>query len=377
MVKFTKGRGALRALIVSVSVALLATGILGCANPASSGGGSSSPAAYTTYLYMTDGTNGHVYYYDPSTHTGSSSSLLTAGGNGTAEIKFYKGIGYVANGYGGIYYFDPSSSSPSGKEIPGSSSLGAEYFAFYSATKAYVSVVPPTYAGNTGGVYYFNPSNLSAGLKQVASSTANAYMQEITVGPDNMIYVAENMSNAVLKIDPSSDSVTATITTNASGPSGLVSGTYNGNPGVFVADIGGSVDFIPEGITGSSTTATRVTSSSSTIYPGRLVQLSNGNLVATGYDPSYVNHTYLITLSGSAATVTEIKAGSSSFGSSSLAYNSTSGLVYVPYQYNGYSKVNAVNKLYVIDTNGNQQSYSPVSVMTPTDNIANVAFYQN
>jgi len=381
MMKSTKGRRSLRAFLVSSSVALLATAILGCSNPTSTGGGSSTPAAYTTYLYMTDGTNGHVYYYDPSTHAGSSSSLLTTSKNAAGEIKFYKGIGYVAMGTGGIYYFDPSSSSPSAKEISGSSSLNAEYFAFYSATKAYVSVATTfnTTTGGTGGVYWFNPSNPTV-LTQVASSTAIAtkYMQEITVGPDNMIYVAANQSQTVVKIDPSSDSVTATFTTSAAGTTGLAAGSYNGASGVFVANTGGydssynalpgSIDFIPTSGSIISNVAKPTSTISPNFNPGRMAVLSNSTLAVT----SQTGHTWLIALSTGA--VTEVLSNGASFGSNlSIAYNNN--LVYVPY--NVYSTTSPVNKLYVFDTSGNPQSYSPVTVMTTSDNIANGAFYQD
>jgi hypothetical protein len=345
----------------------------GCSNPA--GTGSTTPAAYTTYLYMTDTTNGRVYTFNPSTHVGSSTSLINTS-SAAGEVEFYKGIGYVAVGYNsgaGVYYFDPSSSAPSAKLIGGSAGLDAEYFAFYSPTLAYVSVVG---TGDTGGIYTFNPSSPSSGFTQVAATGANKYLQEIIIGPDQMIYVAENYDKAVLRINPTNYSNVTTVATSEQGPTGLVSGTYNGLPGVFVANTGtnylsgaatpGSIDFIAAG----SSTATTVTANS--IYPARLIQLPNGSLIATGYDNSYTPHTYLVTLSGTNASVSEIRAGTTSFGSFSIAYNSSSGLIYVPNNIYGTS-----NQLYVFDASGNQQSYSPVSVMTSSDNIANVAFYQD
>jgi hypothetical protein len=297
------------------------------------------------------------------------------------EIKFYKGIGYVAVGYysgAGVYYFDPSSSAPSAKLVPGSGGLDAEYFAFYSPTQAYVSVVG---TGNKGGIYTFNPSSPSSGFSLVASTD---YLQEIIIGPDQMIYAAENYDKAVLRIDPNNYNNVTTITTSELGPTGLLSGTYNGQAGVFVANTGtnynsgntslGSIDFISEGAaTGSTATAVVTTSTGSPIYPARLIQLSNGNLVATGYDSNYADHTYLVTLSGTSASVSEIKAGTTSFGGLSLAYDSSSGLVYVPYT--TYSP--NTNQLYVFNASGTQQSYSPVTVMKTSDNIANVAFYQD
>lgn len=340
--------------------------VTACSIPTSSSG-SGSNTAYKTYLYMTDSTNGHVYYYNPSTHAGSSSSLFTTSTNAAGEIAFYNGTGFIAMGYGGIYYFDPSASSPTAKLIQGSSGLDAEFFAFYSSTKAYVSVVT-SYGSDTGAVYYFNPSSPSSGLTQVASSTATKYFQGITVGPDNEIYIAENQDSAVIRINPSTDTVDAAFTTNASGVTGLLSGTYNSQSGVFVANTGGSIDFIPKG----SSTGTKATQICGSIYPGRLVQLSNGNLIAVGYSAIYS-----IALSGSTATASTLLGSPNSSGgfSYSVAYDSTNQLLYIPF--NVYSSTgSATNQLYVYSTSGSAQSFSPVTVMTSADNLANVALYQ-
>ena len=374
-----KERGAARRVILflqGAAILIVAGFTLGCSNPA--GTGSPAPAAYTTYLYMTDTTNGRVYTYDPSVHTGSSSSFVTTNANAAGEIKFYKGIGYVAMGNGGIYYFDPSSAAPSAKLITGSAGLDAQYFAFYSATKAYVSVYNYGTPAN-GGVYSFNPSSPTTAVSSAVNGTNGTQFQEVIVGSDGMIYAADNTDGQVFRINPATDTKAATFNAREPGTTGLAAGTYGGQSGVFVANTGGygsspigSIDFIPSSAA-SGTTAQLVanaTTSAASIYPARLVQLSNGNLVATGY-----GHTYLVALSGATASVTEIKSGSSSFGSFSLAYNSSTSLVYVPatiYSGNGSS-----NQLYIFDASGNQQSYSPVSVMTSSDNIANVAFYQD
>ena len=360
--RFEGGAAALAAAIaIAIASGMLASG---CAN--SAGSNQDTTPAYSTFLYMTDTSNGHVCTYDPSTHTVSSSSLLTTkAGNAAGEIQFYKGIGYVAMGYGGVYYFDPSATAPSATLLTGSGSLDAEYFAFYSAKKAYVSV-SGSYGSDTGGVYTFNPSSPSSGLTQVDAGNAGKYMQEIIVGPDNYVYVAEELSQKVLRIDPSSNTVVATIPASQSRTTGLCSGTYDGGSGVFVANLGGSIDFIPSASSASSTTVKTVlaTSTSASIYPARLAQLSNRNLVATGYDTSYVSRTYLVNLAGTTATVSEIKGtNGESFGSFSIAYDSSSGLVYVPY----VATWGLSSKLYVFDTSGSQQSYSPVSVMSGTN----------
>jgi hypothetical protein len=339
------------------------------------GGGGNTTSSYKDYLYMTDTVSGKVYTYDPSTQTVSSSSIASTGQAASGEIQFYNGIGYVCVGSGtnaGVYYFDPSATNPSFTKI--SNTVNAEYITFYNSTTAYVSVAT-SYTSDAGGIYTFNPTKPSYGLTQVASSNSSAtkYMQGITVGPDSKIYVAEYKDKAIAQIDPTSNTVTATFTTSASNPTGLTKGTYNGSSGVFVANVGGSIDFIASGSTSSS--ATPVIASS--VYPGRIVQLSSGNLIATGYDTSYAYHSYLVTLSGATATVSELKTSSgSSFGSLDIAYNSSSGLVYIPVAVTS-DYINYTNYLYVLDANGNQKSYSPVSsVMPKSAGISNVSFYQ-
>jgi hypothetical protein len=328
-------------------------------------------STYKDYLYMSDTKGGKIYTYDPTTYTGSSSSLVSTGQNATGEIAFYKGIGYAAVGYGtgeGVYYFDPSATSPSCAKISGT--VAAQYFAFYSATKAYVS----TYGA---GIYSFDPSSPASGLSEdPVSGTSGLSMQDmIIVG--GYLYAADTGNGAVLRIDPSDDSVDATITTTQGGTTGLVAGTYNSVAGVFVANTGGSIDFIEEGAASGAATAVVTTSTADPIYPGRLIQLANGNLVATGYDTSYDNHTYLVTLSGTSATVAEIMDpdGASPFGSLDIAYKDS--LVYIPMgvttDYTNYT-----NKLYVLDATGKQVSYSPVTVMSgsTTVGISNIAFYE-
>jgi hypothetical protein len=345
-----------RAALFAIA-ALFVTLAIGCSQATSS----SSGFGGVNQLYMTDTFSGNVYTYNPSKQTTSSSGVVTAA-SGAGTIRFFKGIGYIAEGYGGLYYFNPSDSVPTAKEVTGSGSLNTQYLAFYSSTKAYVSVAG-SYSSDSGGVYSFNPSSLSDGMKQVASadSKATKYMQDIIVGPDSMIYVARNLDSSVIKIDPTTDAVTATYTTTAGGTTGLLSGTLNGTKGVFVANTYGSIDFIPENAADGSTAQAVV----SGIYPGRLVQPSSKVLVATGY-----GHSYVVALSGSTGTATEVKAAGTSFGSFDIAYKD--GLVYVP-----SSDYSGKNYLYVFTATGDQESYSPVSVMTSGDAITNIGFYED
>jgi hypothetical protein len=348
-------------LFAAILGTALSLGVTGCQKSTDS---PPEESTYKDYLYMTDTTNGHVYSYDSSTHKGSSLSLVTTGTNAAGEIAFFNGIGYVAMGTGGIWYFDPSSTNPAAKMITGSGTLNAQYFAFYGPSKAYVSVVD--YSGSTGGIYTFNPSSPGSSVSAVIAGTSGKNFQDIIVGSDDRIYATNNSDGSIIKINPHDDSVSAPISTSAVGTTGIVAGTYKGSPGVFVANNGGysgssgSIDFIATG----ATTATKVIDSS--IYPSRVVQLSNGNLMATGY-----GHTYLVNLSQSTAAVTELKdKANASFGSFDIAYKDD--LIYVP-----VNSWNVSNKLYVFDASGTQQSYSPISVMIAgTDNISNIGFYE-
>jgi hypothetical protein len=365
------------ALRFEVCAAIFIVTALGCGCSNLFNSGSTTPVPYTTYLYMTDTYNGHVYTYNPATHVGSSLPLLTTSTNAAGEIRFNKGIGYIAMGEGGIYYFDPSSTVPSATLIPGSSGVDAQYFAFYSPTQAYVSI-GTSIASDTGEISTFNPSSPGSGLTQVAAS-AIKYMQEIIVGPDGMIYVAEYNDKTVLQINPVNNTVTNSYTTSALGTSGLVAGTYNGVSGVFVANTGGytpsyaalpgSIDFIPSNGSIILNVAKPTGTVSPNFNPGRMVALSSGTLVAT----SETGHTWLIALSS--GTVTEVLSNGNSFGSNlSIAYSNN--LLYVPV--GNYLTTPYSSQLYVFDANGNQQSYSPVTVPMETgDLIANIAFYQD
>jgi hypothetical protein len=341
-----------------------------CSNPTGSSGTAPS-TAYKNYLYLTDSSSGHVGAWNPSTHAMVTSSLVTTAGS-AGEIRFYKGIGYVAvaplsGDKGGVYWFDPSSSSPSAQRIVGSEGIGAQYFAFLSASKAYFSAV-------NGNVYSFDPSQLAAGAVSLAS-TSGAYLQDIALGADGRLYAAELYSQAVVRIDPATKSITKTFATSAGGTTGLFLGTYKGKSGIFVANTGGydsnyaplagSIDFID--LTDDTvSTITNVLSASGAIYPGRLVQLSNGNLIASGY-----GHTYLVDLSGSTPSTTEVLSGSTAFGNLSLALKD--GTVYVPTSDFGTT---ANNQLFAFDASGAKVTSSPFSVLTSTDWVSNAAFYE-
>jgi hypothetical protein len=346
-------------------------------------GPSSTASTYADYLYMTDTVSGKVFAYDPATQVAASSSYATTGKNATGEIQFYKGIGYAAVGSGtgeGAYYFDPSAASPSFSKLGGTSgAIAAQYFAFYSATKAFVSSFD--YSGTTSGLYYFNPASPSSDLVAV-SSMQGKYLQELCLGSDGYLYAADNANKAVYRINPSSGALIATISTNAKGTTGLVAGSYDGASGIFVANTGGydssysalpgTIDFIASSAADGSTATlvAKATSASASIYPARIVQLSGGKLVATGY-----GHSYFVTLSGSSASAAELKNSSgASFGGLDIA--NKDGLVYIPVAETS-DYVSYKDYLYVLDSSGGQKSYSPVSVMSSSEGISNIGFYEN
>jgi len=321
---------------------------------------------------MTDTYSGKVFTFDPESHTASSTSLCATAQNSTGEILFFKGIAYVCVGdYGnddpGLYRFDPSDENPTPIRI--GTEIDAQYIAFASSTKAYLS----TYSA---GLYSFDPSSSSPSFSPI-SGTSGMILQDVIVGSDGMVYVADNANGAVLRVNPSDDSIESTVSTSAGGTTGLVAGSYSGSAGVFVANTGaydstppyaqepGSIDFIANSATISTPVANALTGGGS-IHPARLVQPSDENLVATGY-----GHTYRIDLSGAAVAVAELTASGASFGSLDIGYRD--GLVYVPAS--GYQT--STNYLYVFGEDGVQEAFSPVSVMEIGDGLSFIAFYED
>jgi hypothetical protein len=332
------------------------------------------PNLYKSLLYMTDTYSGKVYTYDPATCAASGASLATVGQNATAELAFYEGVGYACVGSGanaGLYYFDPSAANPAFAKISGT--ICAAYCAFASDTRAYVSVYD--YLNSSSGIHTFNPSAPSSGISaSPLTGTGGDGFQELVIASDGKLYAADITDGTVLRIDPTSGTVEAAITATAVGTTGLAAGTYMGSAGVFVASTGGyganpagSIDFIAVSASSATAVASALTAGGGPIYPARLVQLSGGNLVATGY-----GHTYLIDVSGDSPVVTELTASDASFGSLDIAYKD--GLVYVPVpDYGGDGDC-----LYVFDAAGSQASYSPVTgIMGPGDAVANIAFYSD
>jgi hypothetical protein len=325
-------------------------------------------------LYMTDTFSGKVYRYNPGTHTTSTTSIVTTTQDATGAISFSKGVGYIAVGSGsstdpGVYCFNPSDTFPQAVRI-GGTDRSAQYIAFFSPTKAYVTVADYSGAASEQGVYLFDPANPGAGLSSSplsGTNAANLYLQQIVVGPDNMIYVANNSAlggtDEVLQIDPSTDTLTGVVlTTSAAGTTALAAGSYGGKDGVFVGNITyadtGSIDFIDTTAIPSPT----IVSVLADIDVSRLFYLSTGHLVTTSYTNSYL-------VSGLASTTPVASELGTDLGGAALA--ARDGLMYIGWT--DYS----TSRLYVFDATGAEESFSPVSVMGSGECVAGLAFYED
>jgi hypothetical protein len=359
-----------RAGIALLCIALAFAALAGCQQDPD---GSGVPPSVDG-LYMTDTNSGKVYLYDPDTQTAGTTSVVTTTQNATGAIVFSSGVGYIAVGSylntdPGVYYFDPSDSVPQAVRI-GSTDRSAQYIAFYSPTKAYVAVADYGGTPSEQGVYTFDPSNPGAGLSSAPLAGTNAtglYLQQIVVGPDNMIYVANNSAlggtDEVFQIDPSTDTLTGVVlSTSATGTTALAVGSYGGKDGVFVGNITymgtGSIDFIDITATPSPT----ISQALADIDVSRLLYLSTGSLVTTGYTNSYL----IGGLASSSPVASEL---GTSLGGAALA--ARDGLIYVGWT--DYS----TSTLYVFDASGAAESFSPVSVMGAGECVAGLAFYQD
>jgi len=324
-------------------------------------------------LYVSDTFSGKVYFYDPDTHTVGATSVVSTTQNSTGDVKFHDGVGYIAVASGGsadpgVYRFNPSDAVPQAVRI-GTTDRSAQYVAFFSPTKAYVTVADYFGAASEQGVYTFDPSDPDAGLSGPLAGTNadHLYLQQIVVGPDDMIYVANNSAlggtDEVLQIDPSTDTLTGlALTAGAAGTTALAVGSYGGKDGVFVGNITyadtGSIDFI------DTTAAPGPTISPvlSNMDVSRLLYLSTGSLVTTGY-----THSYLV--GGLASSTPAASELGTDLGGAALA--ARDGLVYVAWT--DY----LTSRLYVFDTAGTEESFSPVSVMGSGECVAGLAFYEN
>jgi hypothetical protein len=304
-------------------LALLALGFAACANP-------DQGTIVPTHVYAVGSASGNVYQVNDLTQTASSAPLLSTKQNATGELVFYNGIGYLAvasyqNTAPGLYYFNPSTPAAGAVKI---GAISASYIAFVSGSLAYVTSVD--YNGvYANALYKFNPSNLGAGLTKVQDLS---YPQDVAIS-GGYVYVAENGSGKVARFAADGSSAFVEITTSTSGTTGLLAGTYQGAPGVFVANTGptdsttyaytgGSVDFIANAATAPAAATAIVTGP----VAARMGLLGASTLIETGGFPA---KTFGITLpSTGSATSVEIKSSGASFGGGDIAvYN---GIAYVP-----------------------------------------------
>jgi len=348
----------------------------GCNNVG--GNGTTGPSL----LYLLDTYNGRVYTYDFATQTASSTPLVTIGQNASGKIYFFNDIGYVAVGADGgntpgVYYFDPNADFPVATRI--GNTISAQYIAFYSDTKAYVT---DANWGISTGVYTFDPSNPDAGLSEPITGTtktklSSMYLQDIVVGLDGRVYVADNNDDGgngqVLQIDPATDTVTKTYDMTKAGTTGLLAGSgADGIPVIYAANSGGYEGLNP--LPGSIDSI----NSSSGVVSTVVEDISTTSIAYDSGTDSYyavgVGNTYVIAANGSPPwSATEIKdADNVSFGGGDVVIHS--GLVYIP----DYDWSTNISKLYVIDTSSAAVTdYSPVSIMVDGEDgaVAAAVYY--
>lgn len=323
-------------------------------------------------LYLTDTFNGRIYTYDFITHKASTTPVLSTGQAASDRIYFYNNIGYIAVGATfsgntpGVYWFDPNIIVPVAERI--GNSISAQFIAFYSNTKAYVT---DANWGVSTGVYTFNTSNPSEGLSGPIPGTndigGGMYLQDITIA-NNKVYVADNGKGQVLVINPSNDALVKTVTTTSSGTTGLLTSTdTTGTTVVYVANNSysgaGSIDLINT----NNDTLIKIVSN---IDASRLILHSGTNKI---YTIGFFGNTYVFTLTGIplySATEVKDKSGSSITGNEIIINNN---LVYI----SNYDFGTKLSKLYVIDIETDTEvSYSPVNVgKDGEDGITGLAVY--
>jgi hypothetical protein len=211
--------------------------------------------------------------------------------------------------------------------------VSAQYIAFYSSTKAYVSAANLSGPASAQGVYTFNPTNPNAGLTGPITGTngSTMYLQGIVAGQDGMIYVASNSLlggiDQVLQINPANDSLTGKTfsTTSAVGTTALAWGSYGGSNGVFVGNItysssnylpnGGEIDFINPSGAGSDTPVLKYSTNTAAAAYSIVYLSTTSSLVTT----DTVN-AYFISLSSPGAAYTLQSGGNAIAASTSNIY---------------------------------------------------------
>lgn len=307
-------------------VVLTAFLIGACANPIV------TPIGSIANLFVVDSKNGKVYEINEADFTGAAAPLVSVGQNSAGEIEFCGDLGFLAvgnydNTSPGLYCFDASSPNPVIAMV-GTKKASAQYICIVSDSLGYVTTAD--YMGvYSNAVYPFNPSLPSAGLgAEVSGFSTGFYPQDIEYS-SGRVYVTDNFSGKVYRLNEAGTSVEASFSTTAKGTTGLLAGSYGGKAGVFVANTGGydaswnklpgSLDFIAADAA-DGTEATAVVAGYSL---GGLAAFDADTLAATGY-----SSTYLVELSGSVPVISEVTFAGSSFGSNDLAV--LDGTAYVP-----------------------------------------------
>jgi len=316
-----------------------------------------------TALYITSTYTGRVYRYDFDTRT--AEVWFSTGENGTGAIYFYNDVGYVAVGAAssnpGLYQFDPRLKSPTISRI--GTAISAQYVAFYSDTKGYVT---NHVFGSSTGVFTFNPSNPGTGLTGPIPGTEYddfRMLQHIILGIDNRIYVSSYGDDTVLQIDPSLDEVHNTWTPSAANPQGLLSEFSGITSYIYVlcpAGGGtGAIDrFTPAG-------------SQSTVLQGIDVHKMVHHQKTDRYYAIGYTKTYVLSPTTPPWTYAEITNGGASFSGNDIIIHGD--LVFIA----DYDIGTKESYLYVIDTATEAlTSYSPVSIMeNEVDGASNLAVY--
>jgi len=324
-------------------------------------------------LYMTDTFNGRVYTFDMDNNIASSAPVLSTGQNATGMIFFYNDIGYITVGNSsttdapGVYRFDPSAQVPVAERI--GKSISAQYIAFYSLTKAYVTDAD---VFSSTGVYTFNPLDPDAGLSGPIPGTddmaGGMYLQDITaVG--GMVYVADNGKGQVLVIDPTTDTLAASspIPASAGGTTGLLTvRDSDGNAAVYVANNGGydaMFNPLPGSIDVIDTSTNILKQAVSNVSATQIEYDSvNDSFFGTGYTNTY-------RIDPASGTAVEIKnKDNQSFGGTDIV--ASGGKVYI--SNTDYTS----SKLYILDGASAETAESPVSIMVDgEDAVAGLAVY--
>ncbi len=290
-----------------------------------------APSAFEADLYAVDSLSGDVFEVDADAMAASGTPLVSTGQNASDEHIFHGGLGYVAvgsfsNTAPGLYVFDPA--DPDAGAVRIGEAISAQYIAFASDSLGYVSSAD--YSGTyPDGLYSFNPSNPSSGLSLVH---ALSVPQEIAIDGSGRVYISQNSSASVALLNAAGDDVETEISTTASGTTGILTGSYKGDAGVFVAETGpwgglGAVDFI---------TGTALENVVDGLVANALALMDEDTLVVTGgYEPDA--KTYVIDLSAETPAAVELFYDGDSFGGPDALI--LDGAVYIP---------DGANSIYVI-----------------------------